>query len=315
MTVGTMNRTNKAYIGHFHIPLKNRVSRLLDLTADAILSNNANRTGWVNGNDYEQTCETFGMIQFSPAFFKPLGMMEFNGTFAREQRLRHQFVAESQGTLMAVLPIHTREERDLFQLLVTSSPLFADPARQPNWVSLAVIWAGHADGRKIFYKLPEHLKVYYKTWTDFCNEHNTVALNVEASQRIRALVRSIPANIPINAPTAVPTTLRDSLTICPSVDITEVSSWQIGKILADHTLQQSAVHYLYADAVQARATVAGPSRAAKRKTTDDNITTGEAVVSAKRRTNKPRKCRNCQSSECPGRWSVSKCPIPLNPGI
>ncbi|KAG1831167.1 hypothetical protein F4604DRAFT_1864865 [Suillus subluteus] len=281
MTVGTMNRTNKAYIGHFHILLKNCISRLLDLTADAILSDNANRTGWVNGNDYEQTCETFRMIQFSPAFFKPLGMMEFNGTFAREQRLRRQFVAESQGTLMAVLPIHTREERDLFQLLVTSSPLFADPARQPNWVSLAVIWAGHADGRKIFYKLPEHLKVYYKTWTDFCNEHNTVALNVEASQRIRAL-------------------FHDSLTICPSVDITEVSSWQIGKILADHTLQQSAVHYLYADAVQARATVAGPSRAAKRKTTGDNITTGEAAVSAKRRTNKPRKCRNCQSSECPG---------------
>ncbi|KAG2038644.1 hypothetical protein BDR03DRAFT_1043632 [Suillus americanus] len=230
MMVGMMNHTNKAYISHFHVPLKNHVSRPLDLTADAVLSDNTKRTGWVNSNDYEQTRKTFGMIQFSPAFFKPLRMMEFNSTFACKQRLPHQFVAELQ-----------------------------DPAQQPNWVSLTVIWAGHADGWRIFYKLSEHLKVYYKTWTDFCNEHNTVALNVEASQRIRALVRSIPMNIPINAPTAVPTTLRDSLTICPSVDITEVSSWQIGKILADHTLQQSAVHYPYANAVQAQATVAGPS--------------------------------------------------------
>ena len=85
---------------------------------------------------------------------------------------------------------------------------------------------------------------------------------VEASQRIRALVRSSPANVAINAPTAPPMTLRDSLTVSPSVNIMEVNlnSWQIGKLLADHSLQQSAVLYLYGDTANAHSAVAGSSR-------------------------------------------------------
>ncbi|KAJ8582357.1 hypothetical protein M405DRAFT_876164 [Rhizopogon salebrosus TDB-379] len=261
INVGQMNRTGKPYIGHFNVPLKNRVSRLLTLTADAIIPGGSDFVhGWVNGNDYELAQETFGMIQFSPTFFRPLGMLDFNEVFAREQKICHKFIAESQGTLVAILPVHTCEERDLFQLLIHSSPLFADSTiRQPNWTALAVVWAGHADGRHIFYKacLPEHLKAYYKTWTDFCNEQNTISLNAEASQRIRALVRSSPPNVHINAPTTLPTTLRDSLAVSPSVDITEVNSWQIGKLLADHALQQSAVLYLYGDGTAANPSSTG----------------------------------------------------------
>ncbi|KAG1721543.1 uncharacterized protein EDB91DRAFT_1256463 [Suillus paluster] len=208
---------------------------------------------------------TFGMIQFSPAFFKPLRMLEFNEVFAHEQNIRHKFVAESQGTLMAILPVHTCEERDLFQLLVQSSPLFSDSNRQPNWTALAVVWAGHADGRNIFYKLPEHLKTYYKTWIDFCNEQNTISLNAEVSRRIRALVHSAPTNVTIKAPTALPTTLHDSLAVSLCVDIDEVNSWQIGKLLADCALQRSAVHYLYADSMHVHPLVAGSSRERKRK--------------------------------------------------
>jgi hypothetical protein len=60
---------------------------------------------------------------------------------------------------MAILPVYTREERDLFQLLVHSSPLFVNSAlRQPNWTALTVVWTGHADGRHIFYKV--HVCIY-----------------------------------------------------------------------------------------------------------------------------------------------------------
>ncbi|KAG2059870.1 hypothetical protein BDR06DRAFT_967438 [Suillus hirtellus] len=136
--------------------------------------------GWVNGNDYELAHETFSMIQCLPAFFKPLGMLEFDEVFAHEQNIQHKFIAESQGMLMAILPVHTREEHDLFQFLIQLSPLFLDSNWQPNWTALTVVWAGHADGYNIFYKLPEHLKTYYKTWTDFCNEQNTILLNAES---------------------------------------------------------------------------------------------------------------------------------------
>ncbi|KAG2057228.1 hypothetical protein BDR06DRAFT_969438 [Suillus hirtellus] len=198
---GNMNRTGKAYIRHFNVLLKNHISRLLTLIMDALVSESSDfRCGWVNGNDYKLTHKTFSMIQFLPAFFKPLGMLEFNEVFTHKQNIQHKFIAESQGTLMAILPVHTCKERDLFQLLVQSSPLFLDSNQQPNWTALTVVCAGHANGHNIFYKLPEHLKTYYKTWTDFCNEQNTILLNTE-----------------------------------------------IGKLLADHALQRSAVHYLYAD--------------------------------------------------------------------
>ncbi|KAG1737730.1 hypothetical protein EDB19DRAFT_1829328 [Suillus lakei] len=65
LQVGNMNHTGKAYVGHFNVPLKNHISRLLTLTMDALVPASSNFwCGWVNGNDYELTHETFGMIQF-----------------------------------------------------------------------------------------------------------------------------------------------------------------------------------------------------------------------------------------------------------
>ncbi|KAG2116809.1 hypothetical protein DEU56DRAFT_919175 [Suillus clintonianus] len=223
--------------------------------------------GWVNGNDYELAHETFGMIQFFARVFQATR----NVGVQRSLCTRRTFGTSSLQSPRArswqfCLSTHARNV-NLFQLLVQSSPLFSDSNRQPNWTALAVVWAGHADGRNIFYKLPEHLKTYYKTWTDFCNEQNTISLNAEASRRIRALVRSAPTNVTIKAPTALPTTLRDSLAVSPCVDIDEVNSWQIGKLLADHALQRSAVHYLYADttSMHMHSSVTGSSRERKRK--------------------------------------------------
>ncbi|KAF8833475.1 hypothetical protein BDN67DRAFT_916912 [Paxillus ammoniavirescens] len=324
--VGTLNRTGKPYAGHFDILLKNRLAHLFDLTRCAWLPDNTVKSGWVNGNDYAPANETFGMIKLLPTFFTPLGMFEYNEDYARNQEIRHKYVAEHQGTLMAVLPVHTHKERDLFQLLAHSSPLFTDATRQPNWNALACIWAGHANGKTIFYKLPEHLKAYYKTWTNFCNKHNTVALNTEASQHIRALVHSRPAGLPASVPTALPVTLQDSLTVSPSVEVEEVSTWQIGNLLDRHSLQQSAILYTYTEtARRANTSTAGAMQAAsnprKRKTTaashgptDDTPIAGPSSGQHRElEKRKPRKCRNCQSTTCEGRWAVKKCSKPLDP--
>jgi hypothetical protein len=140
---------------------------MLDLTVDALKPGNSLLRGqWVNGNDYERANESFGIIQFKPDFIKPLGMFEYSDKYAREQQIRYRWVAEQQGTLVAVLPVHTREERDLFRLLVQSSPLFANvTTRQPNWTSLAAIWASHANGKSIFYKVREHRASLFLTGT------------------------------------------------------------------------------------------------------------------------------------------------------
>ncbi|KAF8452253.1 hypothetical protein L210DRAFT_3660690 [Boletus edulis BED1] len=90
----------------------------------------------------------------SQTSFNPLGMFEYNDQYAHDQQIHHRWVAEQQGTLVAVLPVHTREERDLFRLLVHSSPLSSDAAtRHPNWTSLAAVWATHANRKTIFYNM------------------------------------------------------------------------------------------------------------------------------------------------------------------
>lgn len=126
---------------------------MLDLTRDAMKPNPTARGGWVNGNDYAPVNETFGMIKLSPTFFKPLGMFELSAQYALDQKIHFRYIAEHQGTLLPILPVHTREERDLFQLLASSSPHFSISRQQPNWSALASIWAGHADGKVIFYKV------------------------------------------------------------------------------------------------------------------------------------------------------------------
>ena len=340
--VGTHNQTGHEYIGHFNIPLKNRIAHLLDGTIDALKPCSAQLRGqWVNGNDYDHTNESFGIIQFKPDFFKPLGMFEYNDQYARDQQIHHQWVAEQQGTLVAVLPVHTHEEHDLFRLLVHSSPLFSDVAtRQPNWTSLAAVWATHANGKTIFYKvrdlttaitvtsqadsviipqLPEHLKAYYKIWNDYCNESNTIALNTDAANRIRALLRSQTSDLNPTAPTALPMTLRGTLAAPnPGTTLEIFSPWQIGNLLDHHSLQQSALLYLYADTAHQTTTRSNAattttsraplSRGSKRKQATGNADNSMSEsLAASTRSRAARRCLQCFSTTCNGRWKKTRC--------
>ncbi|KAF8437895.1 hypothetical protein L210DRAFT_3646942 [Boletus edulis BED1] len=177
-------------------------------------------------------------------------------------------VAEQQfeETLVVVLPVYTREEHDLFRLLVHSSPLFSDIAtRQPNRTSLAAVWATHwhGNGKAIFTRceisrlrlpssqadlvitpqLPEHLQVYCKIWNDYCNKSNTIALNTDAANCIRTLLCLRLLDLNLTAPMALPMTLRDTLAAPnPSTTLQNFSPWQkVGDLLDHHTLQQSAL--------------------------------------------------------------------------
>lgn len=196
-------------------------------------------------------------------------MFEYNDQYACDQKIHHQWVAKQQGMLVAMLPVHTCKKRDPFHLLVHSSPLFLDIAtRQPNWTSLTAVWATHANGKIIYYKvlnltmavtseadmviipqLLEHLKVYYKIWNNYCNESNTIALNTNAANRIHVLLRSQPSDLNPTTPTALLMTLQDTLAAPnPSTTLGKVfSPWQIGNLLNHHVLQQLALLYLYAD--------------------------------------------------------------------
>jgi hypothetical protein len=109
--------------------------------------------GWVNGNDYERSGESFGILPLSEATRVKLGMLAYHPNFARDKKIRHRYLAQQQKTRMAILPVHTTEERALFRLLVQRSDgLFSGP-NQPNWVAVAVEWNKASNGVHIFYKV------------------------------------------------------------------------------------------------------------------------------------------------------------------
>ncbi|KAM5545887.1 hypothetical protein V8D89_000013 [Ganoderma adspersum] len=172
--VGTKNRTRHAYIRHFDVPLKNCPS---------------GRRQWINGNDYEPAGETFGIMLYNSEIQDKYHFLPFNSPMASELKYRNTYLAQRQGTRYAVLPVHTSKERSIFHSLVSTSASFKTRA-QPDWHMLAVEWSGQANGRDIFYKLPEHLKSYFKIWTDISSEKSSVTLTAQAIQHLHTLVQS-----------------------------------------------------------------------------------------------------------------------------
>ncbi|KAG6877083.1 hypothetical protein C0992_010900, partial [Termitomyces sp. T32_za158] len=244
LKVGTFNRTGVPYKGSFDIWTQNRISHLLDLTSTRFTSMppNFGPGGWVNSNNFIRSTEVFGILPLPLDFRLNLGMLVYHPEFAKERRIRQQYLAQRQDTRMAILPIHTRDERGLFKLLMAQSI-----ANEPNWVRVAGDWNGHANGLTIFYKLPEHLKAYWKKWQENTNEKNSISINQAAFNTIvRAL--SLPlSNIP-HVAASQPQSVSQQIQVTTSeAPATLVEPWQISNALGHHSVQQSAIQYYYGE--------------------------------------------------------------------
>ena len=109
-----------------------------------------------------------------------------------------KFLASMQGTRKPILPIHSREECNLFRQLVTENVSFASA----QWEIAVKIWNGYADEHKeILYKvcsthsvcpmiysyevlpswqLAEHLKIYFNgDWKSQANTKQTMAVTAK----------------------------------------------------------------------------------------------------------------------------------------
>jgi hypothetical protein len=129
---------------------------LLDLMSSHLesLPLNFGPGGWVNGNNFIQSTEAFGILPLPMEQHNKLSMLIFNPQFATGTKLRHRYLAEKQNTRIAVLPVHTKSERLLFKaLLLSPQGSFAAADHEPNWQDLAREWNTHGDGREIFYKV------------------------------------------------------------------------------------------------------------------------------------------------------------------
>ncbi|KAF8419486.1 hypothetical protein L210DRAFT_3766619 [Boletus edulis BED1] len=336
--VGTENRTGKSYIGHFDIRLKNRVASLVEMTAGYFNQDPSSGHGkWVNGNNYKHTNESFGVLPFTKSVQRKLSMLPYHHTFAQEQKIHHRYLSERQETRFAVLPIHTRSERALFQLYADTSPHFSSSSG-PNFTLLASDMNSHADGHTIFYKLPEHLKSYYKTWLDYLNEKTSTNLSVSATKHIRILLQASQTGMPHTIPTAQPRPLENTVAPPSIASNHDPNPWNLHKTLVDHRLTQSALQYHYGDAFKPASSaipsltalplrkrpaaseselpestnhstsglIERPGKKQKPSGGDSDCTGTESSNLKKRR---DRRCKHCFSTGCMGHWAVQKCPV------
>ncbi|KAJ3501690.1 hypothetical protein NLJ89_g9226 [Agrocybe chaxingu] len=210
LRVGYLNRTGGAYQGSFDIWTRNQISQLVDILATRFTSlpPGFGPGGWVNGNYYVNSPEVFGILPANERQREQLGMLEYHHDHGKE--IRHSYLAFQQKTRNAILPVHTKAERGLFKMFVAKRDGLFSGTRQPNWAVLATQWAEHADGVKIFYKLPEHLKAYWNKWGEHVTESGSMQMNKEAYDRISALL--LPPTTRPTLPAARPSALAQQVT-------------------------------------------------------------------------------------------------------
>ncbi|KAK4698809.1 hypothetical protein P7C70_g7460, partial [Phenoliferia sp. Uapishka_3] len=188
LRVGTRNRTGQRYSSHYDIWEFNTLQRLQVETRDRFPCEPP-LEGWVNGDLYTQAEESFGILPIPAALVDELQLpphenSEFTGeavsTATRKSKkpprrspYLHNFLARVQGTRFAVIHIHTPEERILFGELSKHRSV-TSVGESKRWIVMARIWVGHADGKTVFYKLPEHLEAYSKQREKNLNEKQTL---------------------------------------------------------------------------------------------------------------------------------------------
>ena len=139
--------------------IRNQIAHLADVTSDLFASETKEPSaiGWVNGNDYERSQETFGVLAIPAVIKTKYGMHSYSQPFAVGENVRYAHLAKQQDTLIAVLPVSTAAEYHMFRLLRRQHGSLFTEKTQPDWVELARIWNNHSDGRDIFYTVSSFL--------------------------------------------------------------------------------------------------------------------------------------------------------------
>ncbi|KAG6848519.1 hypothetical protein H0H93_016335 [Arthromyces matolae] len=304
LKVGTYNRTGVPYMGSFDIWTRNQISQLLDSLSTRFSSNvpNFGPGGWVNGNNFARSTEVFGILPISGDFCTRLGMLVYHPEFAREFKIRHQYLALRQNTRVAILPIHTPDERGLFKLLLANPDGPFSGRTEPNWMDVAAQWNNHANGLTIFYKLPEHLKSYWKKWQENANEKNSISINRATFDNIvRSL--SLPQSSIPHVMSGQPQSVRDQIDPSTEIPTTIVEPWKITQYLGRHSLQQSTVHFHYGERPPPPSRLdKGKKRAAAENVDEDNH--GPII---KISTRKARTCPKCHRAGCDGAFRSRPC--------
>ena len=130
--VGTSNHTGMAFIGHFDVWLTNREQSLLEQTHH-LMPDFLAISRWVNRDLYTPTGETVGILPIPDLTRAATDIQSYT-----EDKMKHSFLAQWQGTKYAVISVHTTEGKVLFKTLMQDH--LGNSGSTPDWKKGVLLW-------------------------------------------------------------------------------------------------------------------------------------------------------------------------------
>ncbi|SGY55064.1 BQ5605_C006g03957 [Microbotryum silenes-dioicae] len=215
--VGTFNRTGKPFMGHYDLWLTVELHRLRRKTSAFLPRHSTTVSDIVNPLLYIPSTETFvivpvqsptaqirfliepyhverGTLRLEPVKWSPRNLLQNNTSAIQhmqsrlltDRKLRHDWLAERQGTRFAVLHVHTPSERALYRYLSSKTRLGAP--QNLRILEITELWNKYANGVDIFYKMPEHINTWASRWSLLANAQATMNMGGNDVRVIQALL-------------------------------------------------------------------------------------------------------------------------------
>jgi hypothetical protein len=139
------------YIGHVNTWLVDILQLLVEDNHGVMLF-----PYWVNASDYKDTDESFDLVALhSTDLHEAVNSIAVNPDVLRKLTSELKFIAKGMGVQLPFLPVHGKEEMQLFVQLILNAPGGFDADE------MALRWCDYVDGVSVFPKLPVYLREYH----------------------------------------------------------------------------------------------------------------------------------------------------------
>ena len=246
-----------------------------------------------------------------------------------ERKDTYTFLAKAQGTKFAVTPVHSKGEFDLFAKAILPGGEWCTK-NKPQFEKMAYWWSSHADGKAIFYKLPEHLSTYYNKFSERRQTRQTMIESQPQRQRNQIRIQSHNHHAKVLPAIEVHTTSRINVLVTETehpmdyshhsmaisndesimdIDIDSEPIASSSATLLDDHVPLLATHGTATDVLNSLHP-SGSRKKSKKSGTASSISSSSFITGAITRAK--RKCRvcisaGCDGSDCPGSGGRSKC--------
>jgi hypothetical protein len=280
-------RTGRRYGSHFNYELKDNLHGLYTLMG---LPLPHPLRSWINSSFYSLEPATTIGIAAIPSAVQALYFMEpYTNHKANPLEISsEEFVARQQNLKFPAFPIHTREERGLFKKLMLNLRKAEPHVIRPNYFDMASTWnqLQEVDGKKVFYKLPDHLENYFDRFGK--------ARRVELAKAQTVVQRSTLAELSCttsNVTLRISSSRKETIQLTPDLPVLVMDY----NVLERHDVVRVALQNSVANQHPVNRVGAGVKRGAQ--------TFGDGNV----RKRKQHECRTCHRTDCKGRGAGGHC--------